>query len=51
MKRMPRRPWTPERDKELRELVFSASSAEAIAKSLNQTTFAVRLRYVAGQAH
>jgi hypothetical protein len=24
----PRRPWTPERDKELRELVFSASSAE-----------------------
>ncbi len=24
----PRRPWTPERDKELRELVFGASSAE-----------------------
>jgi len=40
----PRRPWTPERDKELRELVFSASSAETIAKVLNRTTFAVRRR-------
>jgi hypothetical protein len=40
----PRRPWTPERDKELRELVFSASSAETIAKALNRTTFAVRHR-------
>ena len=44
MKRTPRRPWTPERDKELRELVFSASSAEIIAEALNRTTFAVRRR-------
>ncbi len=40
----PRRPWTPERDKELRELVFGASSAETIAKALNRTTSAVRRR-------
>jgi len=40
----PRRLWTPEGDKELRELVFSASSAETIAKALNRTTFAVRHR-------
>jgi hypothetical protein len=40
----PRRPWTPERDKELRELVFSANSTETIAKVLNRTTFAVRRR-------
>jgi hypothetical protein len=33
-----RRPWTPERDKELQELVFSAISAEAIAEALNRTT-------------
>jgi hypothetical protein len=44
MKITPRRPWTPERDKELRELVFSACSAETIAKALNRTTFAVRRR-------
>jgi hypothetical protein len=35
----PRRPWTPERDKELRKLAFSASSAETIAETLNRTTF------------
>jgi hypothetical protein len=39
-----RRSWTPERDKELRELVFRASSTEAIAEALNRTTFAVRRR-------
>src|ERR1700682_2142429 len=44
MKGTPRAPWTPERDKELRELVFSASSAETIAKVLNRTTSAVRHR-------
>ena len=40
----PRRPWTPERDKELQELVFSAISTEAIAEALNRTTIAVRCR-------
>jgi hypothetical protein len=40
----PRRPWTPERDKELRALVLSANSVETIAKALNRTTFAVRRR-------
>ena len=44
MKSTPRQPWTPERDKELRDLVFSAYSAEIIAKALNRTTFAVRRR-------
>ena len=39
-----RRPWTLERDKELRELVFSAISTEAIAEALNRTTIAVRRR-------
>ena len=40
----PRRPWTPERDKELRALVLSANSVDTIAKALNRTTFAVRRR-------
>jgi hypothetical protein len=44
MKSTPRRPWTPERDKELRDLVFSACATEIIAKALNRTTFAVRHR-------
>jgi hypothetical protein len=44
MKVAQRRPWTLERDKELRELVFSAISAEAIAEALNRTTIAVRHR-------
>jgi hypothetical protein len=44
MKSTPRRPWTPKGDKELRDLVFSACSAEIIAKALNRTTFAVRRR-------
>ena len=43
----PRRPWTPERDKELRDLVLSGCSTETIAKALNRTTFAVRRRAVA----
>jgi hypothetical protein len=41
MTETPRQPWTPERDKELRDLIFSATSAETIAKALNRTTFAV----------
>jgi hypothetical protein len=40
----PRAPWTPEKDKELRALVLSANSVDAIAKALNRTTFAVRRR-------
>src|ERR1700733_5811638 len=40
----PRRPWTPERDKELRDLVFSACATGIIAKALNRTTFAVPRR-------
>jgi hypothetical protein len=47
MKSTPRRPWTPERDKELRDLVLSGCSTETIAKALNRTTFAVRRRAVA----
>ena len=39
-----RRPWTPERDKELRALVLSGNSVDAIAKALNRTTFAIRRR-------
>jgi hypothetical protein len=44
MKSTQQRPWTPERDKELRDLVFSACATEMIAKALNRTTFAVRRR-------
>jgi hypothetical protein len=44
MKSTPRQPWTPERDKELQDLVFNACSTETIAKALNRTTFAVRRR-------
>jgi hypothetical protein len=44
MTETPRQPWTPERDKELRDLIFCATSAETIAKALNRTTFAVRHR-------
>jgi hypothetical protein len=40
----PRRPWTPERDKELRALVLGGNSVDAIAKALNRTTFAIRRR-------
>jgi hypothetical protein len=44
MTRMPRAPWTPEQDKELRALVLSANSVDTIAQALNRTTFAVRRR-------
>jgi hypothetical protein len=40
----PRAPWTPEQDKQLRALVFNASSVDTIAKALNRTVFAVRRR-------
>ena len=40
----PRRPWTPERDKELRALVLSANSVDTIARALNRTSFAIRRR-------
>jgi hypothetical protein len=38
----PRRPWTPERDKELRALVLIANSVDTIARALNRTSFAIR---------
>jgi hypothetical protein len=44
MKSTPRVPWTPERDKELQDFVFSACSTEIIAKALNRSTFEVRRR-------
>jgi hypothetical protein len=35
----PRRPWTPERDKELRALVLSSNSVDTIARTLKQDQF------------
>ena len=40
----PRRPWTPEQDKELRTLVLSSNSIDTIARALNRTSFAIRRR-------
>jgi hypothetical protein len=40
----PRRPWTPEQDKELRALVLSSNSVDTIARALNRTSFAIRRR-------
>jgi Fe2+ transport system protein FeoA len=40
----PRRPWTPEQDKELRTLVLSSNSVDTIARALNRTSFAIRRR-------
>jgi Fe2+ transport system protein FeoA len=44
MKGTPRRPWTPEQDKELRTLVLSSNSVDTIARALNRTSFAIRRR-------
>ena len=40
----PRRPWTPEQDKELRTLVLSSNSVDTIARALNRASFAIRRR-------
>ena len=40
----PRRPWTPEQDKELRTLVLSSNSVDTIARALNRASFTIRRR-------
>jgi hypothetical protein len=44
MNATPTRPWTPEEENKLGELIIGAKSVEAIAKWLNRTPRAVRRR-------
>jgi hypothetical protein len=37
-------PWTPKEDEELRALILSAKSVEAIAQKLGRTPLAIRRR-------
>jgi len=46
MNATPTRPWTPEEENKLGELIIGAKSVEAIAKWLNRTPRAVRRRAV-----